>query len=273
MSSAEKESGPGGETRAAGRPTDLLWVRSMTRDTRFLSRRRDVAGVLFALGFPSLLTWVYFVWLPQAAPGWQQPVYALGKTIQFAFPVFWVLAVQRRRLDLARFGVAGLLEGLVFGLVTFAAATGLYASVLRPSGTLQEAGAAIQSKVAGFGVGSLPAYTALGAFYSLVHSLLEEYYWRWFVFGQLRSHMAWPGAVAVSSVGFMAHHVILLGAFFGRFSPWTFVFSLAVALGGAYWAWLYHRSGSLLGPWVSHLLIDAAIFAIGYDLARPVLGT
>ena len=29
---------------------------------------------------------------------------------------------------------------------------------------------------------------------------------------------------------------------------------------GAAWAWIYHRSGSLLGPWLSHLLIDAGIF-------------
>ena len=26
------------------------------------------------------------------------------------------------------------------------------------------------------------------------------------------------------------------------------------------------ESGSLLGPWLSHCLIDAAIFLIGYDL-------
>ena len=43
-------------------------------------------------------------------------------------------------------------------------------------------------------------------------------------------------------------------------------FSASVAIGGAVWAWLYDRSGSLLGPWLSHILIDAAIFIIGYDL-------
>ena len=41
------------------------------------------------------------------------------------------------------------------------------------------------------------------------------------------------------------------------------------------WAWLYHRSGSLLGPWLGHALVDAAIF-VGYhakagtaDYTRP----
>jgi membrane protease YdiL (CAAX protease family) len=44
--------------------------------------------------------------------------------------------------------------------------------------------------------------------------------------------------------------------------------SFAVALGGGFWAWLYERTGSIFGPWLSHLLIDAGIFWIGYDLIR-----
>ena len=54
----------------------------------------------------------------------------------------------------------------------------------------------------------------------------------------------------------------------GFSSPATWLFSVCVAVGGAMWAWLYERTGSLLGPWLSHLLVDAAIFAIGYDLVR-----
>jgi membrane protease YdiL (CAAX protease family) len=42
--------------------------------------------------------------------------------------------------------------------------------------------------------------------------------------------------------------------------------ALGVAAGGAVWAWVYERSGSLLGPWLSHLLIDAAVFLVGWDL-------
>ena len=37
-------------------------------------------------------------------------------------------------------------------------------------------------------------------------------------------------------------------------------------LGLAVW-----RSGSLAGPWLSHLVVDAAIFLVGYDLARDLL--
>jgi membrane protease YdiL (CAAX protease family) len=66
----------------------------------------------------------------------------------------------------------------------------------------------------------------------------------------------------------MAHHVVVLGLYFGWTNPWTWLFSGATAAGGAFWAWLYQRSGSIYGPWASHLLLDAGIFAIGYDLVR-----
>jgi uncharacterized protein len=49
--------------------------------------------------------------------------------------------------------------------------------------------------------------------------------------------------------------------------------SAGVAVGGAFWAWLYERTGSIFGPWLSHLLIDAGIFWIGYDLIRQSIAS
>jgi membrane protease YdiL (CAAX protease family) len=116
------------------------------------------------------------------------------------------------------------------------------------------------------GVDSPALFIALGVFYALGHSLLEEYYWRWFVFGRLREWVAVPWAIAISSLGFMAHHVVLMATFFGLFSFWACFFSLSVAVGGLFWAWSYQRTGSLYGPWLGHLLVDAGIFIVGYDL-------
>ena len=72
-----------------------------------------------------------------------------------------------------------------------------------------------------------------------------------------------------SSLAFMAHHVFVLAYYFpGRFWIAAVPFSLGVAFGGGLWAWLYHRFQSLYAPWVSHLLADAAIMVIGYDMAN-----
>ena len=63
-----------------------------------------------------------------------------------------------------------------------------------------------------------------------------------------------------------AAHVVVLGEFFKELPAVAWLLSSAVAVGGVFWAWLYDRTGSLLGPWFSHLIIDAGIFWVGYEL-------
>jgi membrane protease YdiL (CAAX protease family) len=200
--------------------------------------------------------------------GVQQTTYVAGKILQFGFPLLWVFAIRREGIHIARPRTAGLLQGLLFGAGVFAAMVAGYYLWLKPGGYLAAAVEPITQKVAGFGVAGPGGFIALGVFYCLIHSLLEEYYWRWFLMGRLARLMPAGLAVLLSSVAFAAHHVIVLGVYFGGGSWATVVFSLGVAIGGAAWAWIYRRSGSLLGPWLSHLLVDAAIFVIGYDLVR-----
>jgi membrane protease YdiL (CAAX protease family) len=235
-------------------------------------RPRDLLAVVAALVLPSAITWLYFFKAEGLPPGVQLAVFNTVKVVQFAFPLVWVLAVQRGRVTLRPPHGRGVGAGLAFGAIVASAMFALYAGVLRGAPVLVSASDQIAAKVSGWGIDSVAKYAALGVFYSLLHSLLEEYYWRWFVYGQLRRWMPAAPAIAVSSLGFMAHHVLVLGKFFGFDSPAAWLFSACVAVGGAVWAWLYERTGSLVGPWLSHLLVDAAIFAIGYDLVRGALG-
>ena len=91
------------------------------------------------------------------------------------------------------------------------------------------------------------------------------------MFRQLRRLTPATVAILVSALGFMCHHVIVLNVFFKEAPALVWLLSAAVALGGVFWAWLYERTGSLLGPWLSHLLVDAGIFWIGYDLLRETI--
>lgn len=228
-----------------------------------------MGALAFGLAFPSLLTLVYFVGLAEASRTVQQGVYVVGKALQFGLPLFWLLRLCPRPWSLAWPSGRGAVLGGVFGLTVLLAGLALYHGALVPHRVLEGApAAAIRAKVLGFGVTGPWRFLALGAFYSLVHSGAEELYWRGFVFGGLRG-VCRPGWAALwSSAGFTAHHVILLSVFFGWDSPWTWTLSLAVGVGGAFWAWLYQRSGSLVGPWLGHLLVDATIFLIGWDLVR-----
>jgi membrane protease YdiL (CAAX protease family) len=201
----------------------------------------------------------------------QQIVFTAGKSLQFAFPLVWVYWFHRHRLTLARPARNWLIVGVVFGLVIAAAMLALYFLVLAPGGWLAGADQAVRDKLTHMGLNTLPMFLGAAIFYSIIHSLLEEYYWRWFVFGELRELVSVGAAVIISSLGFTAHHVILLGIYLGWQSPLTYLFAAAIAIGGAVWAWIYHRSGTLYANWAAHLLVDAAIFVIGYDLARAIL--
>jgi membrane protease YdiL (CAAX protease family) len=220
-----------------------------------------------AMAFPSLLTWLYFVVLQGHSTAVQQAVYTAGKVLQFGLPLLWLLAVERcipragsPKTWSPRFSIA---VGAVFGLLVATAILAGYLGWLHSAVWFAAAEAQIRRKALAFGLRTPLQFAAVGIFYALVHSGLEEYYWRWFVFGQLRRLLPLGGATALASLAFAAHHWIVLGVYFGAFSPICCLMTFAVAVGGAIWCGLYHRSGSLLGPWLSHALVDAAIFAVG----------
>lgn len=227
----------------------------------------DWVAILFALVLPTLVTLLYFVWAEDYSKSVQQGCYAIGKTIQFGFPLVWVCLVLKQRPKIWPWTSRGIGTGIVFGLLIAAAMFAVFHGWLKHSELFSVLKDGAIEKVSGFGI-SLQLYFVVSIFYSLIHSLLEEYYFRWFIFGQLRRFVSfWPAAL-ISGLGFMAHHIIVLANYFGYSSPTTWLFSLAIAIGGIAWAWLYERSESLLGPWISHLIVDAAIFAIGYEIVR-----
>jgi membrane protease YdiL (CAAX protease family) len=241
----------------------------MTPANESANRRAEWSAVVFALLYPTLLTVVYFILLAGSSTALQQGAFGVGKCIQFAFPAVWAVGVRREHIGWSRPRRSDLVRGGLLGLVLLAIGLASYEFVGKPAGFIDDgARDAIRQKIAGFDVATLPRYALLAAFYSLVHSLFEEYYWRWFVFGRLRHLMSLPAAIGVSSVGFMAHHVCIVATFFGWLSPMSLLLSIAVAAGGALWAWIYHRTNSLYVPWISHAFVDAAIFLVGFDLIK-----
>jgi membrane protease YdiL (CAAX protease family) len=228
-------------------------------------------AVAVALVFPTIIAWSYFVSLagtgkPNPA---QQLTYAAGKVVQFSIPLLYFALVLRRRPAWQAPTRDGLFLGVGFALLVAAAMFAVYFGGLRSSSLFAATGERIRQRVQELGLGTPLGYLALSAFLCVAHSFLEEYYWRWFVFGRLRALLPFAPALALASLGFMAHHVVILWVFFpGKVLTAVVPAALGVAAGGAVWAWIYERGGSLLAPWLSHLLIDAALFAIGWDLVQ-----
>jgi uncharacterized protein len=238
-----------------------------------VTKFRDVPALIFAMTFPTLMAWLYFMVLPSGAAQ-SNPVlivvFSLSKVIQFAFPLVFVFLTDRRQLRPAPFSLRGMAPAVGFGLATAAAILGLYFLVLKSTGLFETTAEKVHQWLTNWNLTTTAGFMLMAGFMSLLHSLLEEYYWRWFVFGWLGRRLPWAWAAVISGLAFMSHHVILLAFYFpGHFWPVAVPFSVGVAVGGIVWAWIYHRSGSIYAVWASHCLIDLAIMAVGYDLLFP----
>ena len=235
---------------------------------------QHAVALCFALTFPTLVTLVYFQWLGDSSPFLQQTSYSIGKLIQFGFPLVWVLLFFRNRLPWDRNKDTAERDqipsnsswtiSIVFGLVVAAGLFLLYQFLIAGSPLGERLQTMVGQKVDSMNMRVPWKFMALGLFYTLVHSFLEEYYWRWFVcWFALRWFSKWK-AIVISSLGFAAHHVILLGFFLGWDNSLTYLASAAVGVGGVFWAFLFLRTNRLYECWLSHAIVDAAIFGLGY---------
>jgi membrane protease YdiL (CAAX protease family) len=234
--------------------------------------------LLTAMVLPTLVTWVYFDLLATSAPGLQQLAYGLGKGAQLALPIvpiaIWrIYAWHRFRTGPYRMRPSAMWRwtgtipgGIALGLLISVAMLTLYFLWLVPWGAMEGVRDQANTKLRSLGLGGPGMLLAVALFYALIHSGFEEFYWRGFVFSGLAEHWGVVGGIVASSIAFMAHHVLVLARFFGWDSPWTYLFSLGVATGGACWAISVSQSGKLTPAWVSHGLVDATLFGIAFHL-------
>ncbi len=109
-------------------------------------------------------------------------------------------------------------------------------------------------------------YLGVAAYLSIVNSLLEEYSFRWFLYGRLRLVLPVIPAAILGAIIFAAHHAVILTAQFD--SPIAWLATAGVFLGGLMWTWCYERAGSILPGWVSHVIVDAAIMWLGWRMLQ-----
>jgi uncharacterized protein len=226
--------------------------------------REQVWGVVLpAMFLPFLAAFCYFVLLEERLGA--QLVYGGAKLFILVWPVaayVWILRRGWPRLRVrqwkAHLGAVplGLATGLGISLVILLSAFGPGREILLGGRE------AIEAKSRSLGV--MEHYWAFGLFLAVGHSLLEEYYWRWFVFGRLRELLRGWRAHALTAVAFSAHHVVITTQFFSF--EWGLVFGLLTGAGGWIWSWMYERQGTLTGAWVSHMLVDFAILGVGHWL-------
>ena len=223
---------------------------------------RILAALVPAALLPVTASLFYFVLFSDHP--WARVLYGATKLFTLLWPLLAVRFVLGETLHNPLGNLRGQLRAVPLGALAGLLVVGLMAGLMAtPAGAvvLQSAGT-IRAKAQQLGI--LSHYVAFAIFLSLVNSAVEEFYWRWFVYGQLRRLLPGWRAHALAAAAFAAHHVVVVTQFFPLGE--ALGFGVAVGLGGVIMSLLYERQRTLCGAWVCHLVVDLGIMGIGYGL-------
>ena len=204
-------------------------------------------GVLFAMAVPST-----------AGTVTGKLIYALCKVGLLSVPLLWHFGIERRRIEVRQPTTSGLMLGLLTGLVISCVIIVVYLLAgqwLVDPEVMREAAALS-------GLADRSLYLWLAAYIIFFNSLLEEYVWRWFVYEKCRLLVGSLAAVTLAAFLFTIHHIVALSFQFEL--PVIIVGSVGVFVGGLIWSWCYLKTNSIWSGYVSHILVDIAVFVVGW---------
>lgn len=101
---------------------------------------------------------------------------------------------------------------------------------------------------------------------SFANSFLEEFFFRGFVFSNLKQLSGRKLAYLLSTAAFSLYHVAMMT---GWFSPALFLLVMAgLAAGGMLFNWLNEKMDTIYCSWLVHMFANFAINTIGFLLLR-----
>lgn len=219
-------------------------------------------ALLPALTLPFIASLFYFVFFSEYY--FAIIIYIATKVFTVIWPLIAIFLIFRDPFPkiqlLSKENKKAILSGIFSGLLIVAL---MFVLMQTTEGDTVIAGSAnIQMKARNLGI--LEHYWLFAIFLSLIHSLIEEYYWRWFVYGNLNRVIGGFSSHIIAGISFAAHHVVIGSQFFSLF--WGILLGILVGAGGILWSKMYEKQKTLLGAWLSHLIVDLGIMSIGYYL-------
>ena len=226
-----------------------------------MDNQKRVYSVLPAMILPFAGAWIYFV----LASGTQFAMlsYTAVKCFTVAFPLIAYIWIEQKKPFREPIVLKEKLNGLGMGIITGSVISLIIlgAYFLTPLGDIVNNNSGrIKDRVSGLGV--IDYYIPFCLFISLIHSLIEEYFWRWYVYGNLKKIFSIKVSHILAAIAFSLHHFVILGAFFPL--TVTIFFGICVGIGGLVWSLQYEKYKNLTGSWVSHIIVDLCILGIGY---------
>lgn len=189
-----------------------------------------------------------------------QALFAVAKFLMLIFPIVWLIAIDKQRPRIPRWSNTGMGMACILGTIIFIA---IWLGYLLLGDRLIDP-SLIQDHVSKSFLGTKLGFLAGALYWCTINSLLEEYWWRWWVFTRCEVLMPKLVAVVVSGFLFTVHHIIALSVFFDW--PLVILCSLGVFIGGTSWSWLYLKYRNIYAAYICHVFPDIIIFAIGYHM-------
>jgi len=221
-------------------------------------KRRALLAILLLVPAPSVGV-LAAMWLWAGPVG--QAIWSASKLYLALFPLGWHRLVERQPIAWSPPRHGGWGMGAATGL-GIALALGLGWWCLGSRWVDLEAARKVLVEA---GLGSAGLYLGACFYWITINSLIEEYVWRWFVFEKLEIATG-SGRFAVLGSGlfFSLHHGLATASFLAW--PLALGAALGCFIGGALWSWLYLRYRSIWPAYLSHAIVDVAVFAIGWHI-------
>lgn len=221
-------------------------------------KRRALVSLLLLVPAPSLGVLFGMILYPDSAigRGW----FIFSKVWILCFPLIWFFGIDRHLPTPGKTERGGYFVGWVSGLVISAFVVG--AALLLGSSLID--GDFFKQMMNQVGLDKKGLYIGAAVYWVCVNSILEEYVWRWFVVRQFEVVLNRMGGIAASAFCFTLHHYLAMQVYF---SPVVaLVCSLFIFIGGVWWSWMFVRYKTIWPGWLSHALVDIAVFGTGYWL-------
>ncbi len=198
--------------------------------------------------------------------GLWQPGYAVKSAVKLAvFGLLPLLLTKPGKLltvkELFLFRKKGVLAALGLGVGVYAVILGGYFLLRNVFDFSQVAGSLTENA----GV-TKENFLFVSLYISFVNSLLEEFFFRGFVFRNLRTDTGAVFAYGSSALLFAAYHIAMMIGWFGfGLNALTL---LGLALGGILFNLLNEKLGCLYPSWLTHMFANFAINTIGFMLLQ-----
>lgn len=220
-----------------------------------IEKNKAIISLSLLVPAPSIGAYCAMVLFPNTFLG--AGIFMFSKIWLFSLPVIWHRYVDAERLSLSParkggFGV-GLVTGVILSGIITAGYMALGSSLVDPVFLIR--------KMEDIGLASRPVYAGCAIYWIAVNSVLEEYVWRWFVVKQCESLFRPAVSIFLSALFFTLHHIVALQVYLSPIA--VAICSVGVFIGGATWSFMYMRYRSVWPCYLSHAIVDLAVFVIG----------